>query len=106
MLQKKSVGCDGMSQEQLVMGSKSLADPLLDIINNSIEAGYFPKDWKDALITPVHKKGSTELLENYRPISCLPAASKLLERIICDQLSITFGNFTPLSHFSVKLLIL
>ena len=24
---------------------------------------------------------------NYRPVSCLPAASKLLEIVVCDQLS-------------------
>ena len=29
---KKSVGCDGLSQEQMVMGTNSLSDPLLDII--------------------------------------------------------------------------
>ena len=34
---------------------------------------------------PVLKKGDPRLLENYRPVSCLPAASKLLEMIICDQ---------------------
>ena len=26
-------------------------------------------------------------MENYRPVSCLPAASKLLEIIICDQIT-------------------
>ena len=41
-------------------------------------------------MTPVLKKGSQDDLSNYRPVSCLPAASKLLERIICDQLSIYF----------------
>ena len=29
---KKSVGCDGLSREQMVMGTNSLSDPLLDII--------------------------------------------------------------------------
>ena len=41
-------------------------------------------------MTPVLKKGSQDDLSNYRPVSCLPAASKLLERIIRDQLSIYF----------------
>ena len=26
-------------------------------------------------------------MSNYRPVSCLPAASKLLEKIVCEQLS-------------------
>jgi hypothetical protein len=37
-------------------------------------------------VSPIHKKGSTNSKENYRPISCLPAASKLLESIISEQL--------------------
>ena len=36
-------------------------------------------------MTPVLKKGDPKLVENYRPVSCLPAASKLLELLICDQ---------------------
>ena len=44
-------------------------------------------EWKQAAVTPVLKKGSPEQLENYRPVSCLPAASKVLEIVICSQLS-------------------
>ena len=33
------------------------------------------------------KKGNKEILNNHRTESCLPAASKLLERIVCVQLS-------------------
>ena len=38
-------------------------------------------------MTPVLKKGSATNLNNYRPVSCLPAASKLLEIVVCSQLS-------------------
>ena len=33
------------------------------------------------------KKGNPRLLNNYRPVSCLPAASKVLEIVVCSQLS-------------------
>ena len=49
--------------------------------------GDFPSDWKEAIITPVLKKGEKNLHENYRPVSCLPAAAKLLEMLICNQVS-------------------
>ena len=71
--------------EILWFWSKILADPLLEIINGSIEAGYFPAERKQALVTPMLKKGSAEQKEIYRPVSCLTAGSKLLERIVCDQ---------------------
>ena len=34
---------------------------------------------------PSAKKGDKSLRENYRPVSCLPAASKLLEMIVNEQ---------------------
>ena len=38
------------------------------------------------------KKGDKTLKENYRPASCLPAASKLLEMIVCDQMTTFVEN--------------
>ena len=86
---KKSSGVDGLSQEQLIMGSNSLTSPLTKIINKSIKTSEFPSVWKDAKITPVPKKGDSQQKENYRPVSCLPAPSKLLEKLfhsVIDQI--------------------
>jgi hypothetical protein len=44
---KKNAGVDGISQEQLVLGTKVLVVPLTRIINNSITNGEFPEMWKD-----------------------------------------------------------
>ena len=88
MKKKKSSGSDGLSQQHLAMGSNELALPLMTIFNKSINTGEFPSAWKEAIVTPVLKKGNKELYENYRPISCLPAAAKLLESIVCDQVSV------------------
>ena len=84
---KKSSGLDGLSQENLILGAKHFIAPLTTIINQSIMQGEFPKDWKEAAVTPVLKKGNPTLLNNYRPVSCLPAASKVLEIVVCSQLS-------------------
>ena len=69
------------------MGVKVLAVPLTRIINSSIESGKFPEGWKDAIITPILKKGDPKNKENYRPVSCLQVASKVLEQIVNDQTS-------------------
>ena len=84
---KKSSGLDGLSQENLILGAKHLIAPLTVIVNQSIEEGEFPNEWKEAAVTPVLKKGNPRLLNNYRPVSCLPAASKVLEIVVCSQLS-------------------
>ena len=82
-----SSGSDGLTQEHLIMGKTNLIPHLTKIFNKSTEDGEFPEQWKDALVTPVLKKGNPELLENYRLVSCLPFASKLLEMVVYQQMS-------------------
>ena len=59
---KNSAGCDGLSQSQLISGSPSLMGPLLNIYNTSIKIGSFPSNWKEAVVTPVLKKGHKEVV--------------------------------------------
>ena len=47
---------------------------------------FIPDAWKKAIITPVHKKGTTDLVSNYRPISITCVSCKLLERITANQI--------------------
>ena len=96
MKKKKSSGTDGLSQEHLVLGKENLIPPLTKIFNKSIDGGEFPAQWKDALVSPVLKKGNPELQENYQPVSCLPSASKLLEMVVyrCNE------NLEHCSHYS------
>ena len=59
--------------------------PLTIIINASLRQGRVPDDWKSARVILLFKKGKTENLDNYRPISILPTVSKLLERAVHKQ---------------------
>jgi len=43
-----------------------------------LSIAFVPGVWKKAVITPVHKKGSTDLLSNYRPISVIMCFSSIL----------------------------
>ena len=78
---------DGLGQDKLVLATEILKIPLTRIINSSIENGEFPAEWKEALITPILKKGDREKKENYRPVSCLAVASKVLEKVVCNQIT-------------------
>ena len=53
---------------------------------------YFPQNLKLADITPVFKKKDPTQAENYRPVSVLPAVSKVFERII-QELSTHIERF-------------
>ena len=51
-----------------------------------MEIGKFPDVLKIGKITPVYKKDSAEIFENYRPISTLPIFAKIFEKIIYSRL--------------------
>ena len=56
------------------------------IINTSIVTGIYPTLWKYCLVPPVLKSGDANDVSNYRPIAILPVLSKLLEKIVANQL--------------------
>ena len=60
-----------------------------NIICDSLSKGIFPDCYKRAYIIPILKKPSlnSDQLCNYRPISQLPIISKVIERIIFNQIS-------------------
>ena len=61
------------------------------MINQSLCSGIFPTKLKIARVIPLFKKGDPHVFDNYRPISLLPAISKIFERIVFDQ---TYNYFT------------
>ena len=66
-MKKKSAGVDGLGQDQLVMGSPIVSMALTSIFNKSLNEGQFPQAWKEALFTPVLKKGDAKMKENMSP---------------------------------------
>ena len=80
---KKSSGLDEIGQDFLLFGAEIIAIPLTRIINNWMENGAFPNEWKRAVVTPILKKEDQRDKANCRPVSCLAAALKVLEKIIC-----------------------
>jgi hypothetical protein len=49
-------------------------------------SGVFPDLFKVARVKPLHKKGDTYNIQNYRPISILLVFSKILEKIMYSRL--------------------
>ena len=62
------------------------------LINQCIEKGVFPDQLKVARVSAIFKKGEKNLFSNYRPVSILPALSKIFERILHDQLTHYFTS--------------
>ena len=69
------------------------------VLNRSLEQRYFPNSWKEANVLPIFKKDEKSLPSNYRPISLLCQAEKVMERCIHKYLySYVISNqiLTPL----------
>ena len=57
------------------------------ILNSSLQSGYFPNEFKRAIVVPLLKKVGLECcMKNYRPVSNLQFLSKVIERAVAAQL--------------------
>ena len=84
---KTSSGVDTISAVVLQSSPEALSTPLSATINSSITSSSLPSQWKSAIIHPFHKKGPTCICSNYRPMSMLPAASKVAEMYVVNILT-------------------
>ena len=55
----------------------------------SLSAGNIPDKFKLVKVIPIHKGGSTQEINNFRPISLLSMFDKIIEKIIHARLSTT-----------------
>lgn len=83
---KLSSGEDEVPTSIIKFCIKDILDPIVYIVNNSLEFGIFPDNLKHALVKPIHKKGDPAQIENYRPISLLSSFSKIFESVMCNRL--------------------
>ena len=92
----KAPGPDGISNLTLKYLPDNAIKFYQTIVNQVLETGLFPTNWKIAKIIMIAKPGKSRSdPENYRPISLLPTLGKLTERLIlsrledeCDELSL------------------
>ena len=65
----------------------SIAGPLAMMFTQMMSVSSVPDDGKAATIVPVYKKGLATDVTNYRPISLTCVSSKIMERIVADQMN-------------------
>ena len=76
----------------------SFGDALVSIINHSFEFGYFPMCLRRALVTPTLKRNCDNDIRNYRPISSLALLSKIMEKVVVEELIVHIEATLP--HYS------
>jgi hypothetical protein len=81
-----STGFDQIPVKFIKLVSTDLIGPLTYIINTCIDSSLFPRTWKTARVSPIPKINNPTCEKDYRPISILPALSKIFERLVNNQI--------------------
>ena len=79
---KKAPGPDGIPNSLLKVSAPAISVSLAALFNNSLSSGQLPSAWKSGIVKPIHKRGSRNLPDHYRPITLLSNVSKVLEKIV------------------------
>ena len=75
-------GPDGFNDKLLKEGGSPMATILNIIFNISLKTSTIPKEWKEAMITPIYKSKEKSVAANYRPISLTSQVAKAMEKIL------------------------
>ena len=78
----KAAGLDGIIPEVFKHSCDKIVPFLVHLFNKVFASGEYPEAWTEAVIYPLHKKGSIHEPDNYRGISLLNVCSKLYSYII------------------------
>ena len=89
---KSSSASDELSTTILKSLVHELCQPLTIIANQIINTSIFPDRLKSAKVIPIFKKNDPHECNNYRPISILPAISKVYEKLLLQQLNHHFES--------------
>ena len=93
MANAKAVGPDGLPAELLKLGLQQDRTILLELHRHTTliwREGKVPQQWKDAVLTVLHKQGDKTECGNYRGISLVSHAGKVLLKVVARRLSVNY----------------
>lgn len=82
----KTPGPDGLTKEFYTENWKSVIGSLAEIFNNALAFQSTCESWNESHVTLIPKKGNTNEIKNWRPISLLNFDYKILTKIIATRL--------------------
>ena len=86
MRSNSAPGEDGVPALAYKHGGVVLHRHLHGLVSKIWEREAIPEAWKTAVVIPIHKKGDRTRCSNYRGISLLDVASKILEAVILGRI--------------------
>jgi len=97
---KSNLSCDPDGTPALLFKrlKQCLAVPLAMMYTQLLSVAAVPAECKRAIITLVFKKGAAGNVSNYRPTSLTCVLSKIMERVIAQQIYEFFNSNGILHH--------
>ena len=86
LINGKATGVHNIPNKILKDSYQIIAPFLSDIFYCSISMNTFPNNLKIGRVSPAHKSGDRDDLNNYRPISVLPTIARVFERLLYNQI--------------------
>lgn len=85
---KRSSAVDAFELNDIMLKKsvELLVGPLTLLINSSFTQGIYPDIFKISKVVPLYKKGDTDVIGNYRPISIIVVFSKVFEILLKNRL--------------------
>ena len=82
----KAPGVDSIPSELLGCGGESTVEVLTALCQKIWEEKKWPAEWTQSLVIPLPKKGNLRQCQNYRTISLISHASKVMLCVILNRL--------------------
>jgi hypothetical protein len=82
-----AAGPDGIPPELVARGGPELESAFTSLLSAAWHSELWPQAWTEGITTVVHKKGSTDQLDNYRGLSLLNTLAKAGEYFVKARLT-------------------
>ncbi|CAI7778264.1 unnamed protein product [Closterium sp. NIES-54] len=86
LAENKSPGSDGLPKEFFEANWDLLGESFMALVRDFTASGALSGKVKEAVTILLHKKGEKDQLSNYRPITLLSFAYKILAKVIVDRI--------------------
>ena len=77
----KAPGPDNVTND-LIKVARDINTKLAKLFDECLKQSKVSKEWNEAILIPLHKKGDPKIISNYRPVSLLNTTYKLFTKVI------------------------